>query len=283
MNSYNGLNGETASQTPGGQPCEQYANMATPQMIHVMQSGPTVYGSYHRKQSQGLGVCLIVVGALCIIFNAVAIGFFQPSSFIAYGIWGGILFIISGSFGTSASKYSSKCRVVTFMVMCILSACSAAVSVILGAAAAAYSAYAFEALCASYDHRDYDYDSRSYYYMGHSCKDSFNVGIAMNALIAILSFIGGVAAIWGSAICCRVACCCSNTNRNFVPMPNNHQVITIPQHQMHVLQMTQQPYPGQVFVSNPQAGYPSQPMMYVAAPSYEVTPSASTMKSPITN
>jgi len=34
----------------------------------------------------------------------------------------------------------------------------------------------------------------------------------MAAMVAILAFIVGVASIWGSILCCKVACCCSTTS-----------------------------------------------------------------------
>jgi hypothetical protein len=271
--------GHTAIGQHGG----QYPGVETGQDVHMMQSRPQQYTNYRRKQSLGLGVLQIIVGVLCIIFNAVAFGFLPTFSTVAHGVWGGILFIITGSFGVSASKSPTKCKVITFMVLCIISACVSAVLVALGILGALFPA----GYCSRYN-------SYNGYYYGYSssnsneCNTSINVSIAMNSLVACLGLIEGIAAIWGSANGCKASCCCDNNNVNttatpvqFVTLPNGQQAIIIPQTQMYSVSVPQQSYPGQVFAAYPDGqGYPNQHMP-MAAPPYEASPSAPEVKTRI--
>jgi len=42
---------------------------------------------------------------------------------------------------------------------------------------------------------------------------TYKFHIAMEAMQAILAFIVGIASIWGSVLCCKVACCCNTTGQ----------------------------------------------------------------------
>jgi len=259
-------------QEHGGQQNQQYPQLMNGQMVQVVHHrGPIVYQNYRSKQSQVLGVVLIIAGVLCIIFNAVAMGFLSGSSVIAYGIWGGVIFIITGSFGTSTAKYATKCKIITFLVLCIISACISAAVVILGALSAAIDYYYGEIHCNS-GNNGYYYSRNSY--NGRSsdshCLTFFNVQVAMNSLIAILGLIGGIAAIWGSVICCKVWCCCRNYNENYMTTSGNQLVIVIPQQQgLGVPVQQQHAYTGQVNAAYPH-GYQPQPLMNNSATPYDM-------------
>jgi len=232
--------GPTAqSQTVGpvsGQPMQVFVYARPP---------PIVYGNYGSKASLALGVIQIIVGVLSIIFNSVGLAYVISFYVGAYGLWGGILFIITGAFGISASKYRTRCKVNAFMVLCIISASVTPVLIVCGIFGATYSARnAFENcnLSGSY----YYYDDWS------SCE----IAVAMESLLVIMGFIEGIVAIWGAAICCKAACCCNSTSDQvmmpgqYVTVQGNQPMIIVPQQNGQQMSFAQQGYPPQ---------YPDQP------------------------
>ena len=63
---------------------------AYPQVVPARY--PTrVYKDYPEKTSLGLGITQVLMGALCIIFQAVSIGFNSLSGYIGVGIWCGVM------------------------------------------------------------------------------------------------------------------------------------------------------------------------------------------------
>ena len=78
-----GGGGGAVMPAPSVQPL-QYGGYAGP------RSG-TVVPTYLSRQSMGLGVTLVVCGALAIIFNGVAIGVHDSLSYVGHGIWIGIM------------------------------------------------------------------------------------------------------------------------------------------------------------------------------------------------
>lgn len=189
--------------------------------------------NYKQRQSIGIGACQVLIGILCVIFNAVGLGFAWNSSngmYIGHGFWSGVFFIITGSLGMSAGRTKTRCKIIAFMTTCILSACCAtpllAISVI-GAVIATPIRY-------------YNCDSYSAYYTYYytSCNDTYGyrVVVAMQSLMAILALIEASLAIWGSAIGCRAVCCCTPvaTHGVIVPanyLPSNGQVMYVNQSQ----------------------------------------------------
>lgn len=172
----------------------------------------TTYGQYKHKQSMGLGVTLIIIGILCIIFNSVCIGLSAADydyynsfwSYIGHGIWCGAMFLITGGLGVGAGAKKTKCLIVSFMVMCIL---SATITISLLTIAIIGACLADE--CHYYYGYGYGYP---YYYPPCEKMSSYEVIVAMEAMMAILGFIAGVICIWGSAICCCSGVCCCNSH-----------------------------------------------------------------------
>jgi len=216
------------------------------QVVTVAQS-PRVYNSYASKQSLGLGITQVLAGIFCVVFNAVAIAFGALVSPASIGIWGGIMFILSGAFGISAAKCRTKCKVVTFMVLSIMSAAITLplfICSIIGAIIDGYNFY-----CYTY----YYYG----YYSSNSCPNTRNVAVAMNSLLTILAFVEAVAAIWGSVICCKAACCCNSTENVAVPI----QYATMQGQQVIIIQQPQLNYGGQLVAYPAPAGYTTQPII----------------------
>jgi len=191
----------------------------------------------------------------------VAIIFNSDVSLISHGIWGGIIFIVAGSLGVSAAKSPTACHIMAFMVLCIISACVSAVVISMGV----FGDFVSLLLYNCGDPRNGpNYDMTR-------CQSIFNIRIAMNSLIAILGLIGGIAAIWGSVICCKVWCCCRNYRGNtapapmqFMSMPGNQKCNCGPQKQMSSAPFQQQPFQGQIHSTYSQ-GYSHQSVINTAA------------------
>jgi len=226
----------------------------------MMQSHIAVYDSYRRKESLGLGVLQIVVGALCIIFNSLAIGFW-PFDFgtatLSYGFWGGAVYIVTGAVGVSAAKYATHCKVLTFMVMCVITPCVSIAVFTL-------------AVIAARDSHIFPYGEQC---SGMPCTVLNNIGISMNSAIACLSVIATTVAIWCFVNCCMVLGCCTNSNLNFSTVPEKQNIFSLPQQQMLSVPLSQQSYPGQILIAYPQ-GYPSQQMINIPAPPYQANTNA---------
>jgi len=228
-----------------------------PVQMYAYNSPPVVYGNYNSKQSMGLGVTQVVVGVICIVINAIGIAFGSLLAVVSIGIWGGIMFIISGSFGISAAKWRTKCKVIAFMVLCIISAAITVPLFICAVMGAALDGY-YENCYSLY----YNYYRRSY-----NCQEISHVAVAMNAVLASLAIVQAIAAIWGSAICCKAACCCKYNNSQVVaPIQfatiQGQQVIIIPQSQLNL--------GGQMMTYAP-PDYSTQQVLSASGPPYQIS------------
>lgn len=222
------------------------------------------YDRYQHKQSIGLGVTLIIIGILCIIFNGVCIGAtvthydYSGLAYVGHGIWCGIMFIITGGLGVGAGIKKTRCLIVSFMVMCILSATITISLLTIGIVGA----------CDASTHCDYNYDygynyGYPYYYPPCEQMSGYNVIVAMESLMAISGFIAGFIAIWGSALCCGSGvCCCSRPPTQFIAQqpayfPNNGQVVYLNQSQTgQYIYLPQSPYSQGMMAPPYVANYP---------------------------
>jgi len=194
----------------------------------------------------GLGITQLFVGVLCIIFNSVGINFGAQISVGSIGIWGGILFIINGAFGMSAAKSGTKCKIITFMVLSIISAGITVPLFICAVIGAVIDDSYFS--CYRYNYNTYNYDRPS------NCLYIQNVAIAMNSLLAILAIIEAIAATWGSAICCKAVCCCSTIGNQQMLAPIQYATIQ----GQPVIIIPQMNFGGQTVVNYPPQGHPVQ-------------------------
>lgn len=217
-------------------------------MVHVPPAAHIE--KYRYRQSIGTGLCQVLVGILCIIFNAVGLGFSYPYSrgslYVGHGFWIGILFIIAGALGVSAGQTKLRCKIIAYTTISILSACGAGIMFAIAVPGAV------TLVPGVYDCRQYSMYPYNYY--GSACVDtnSYRVALAMHVLIAILAVTEAVLAIWGSAIGCRVVCYCGPAATQGVAvsipasyLPGNGQV-------MYISQVHGTPY-----VYNPSLPYPS--------------------------
>jgi len=230
-------------------------------------SQPTVYKSYHNYHSMGLGITQIILGVLCIAFNIAAIAVGARFSVASIGIWGGLMFIICGSFGISASKLHTKCMIVTFLVLCIISVVITIplfIVSVIGAVDIEYNQ------CWWYP----DHDNNDYW--EYYCRPTRDAALAMNCMLAVLAVVVAATCICGSVICCKATCCC-NTNKNMqqqqqqqtaslptqcVTMQGGQPMLIVPQPRLN--------YGGQVVYVQ---GYPAaqhQQILTVPAPPYQI-------------
>jgi hypothetical protein len=227
-----------------------------PLQMYAYPKPATVYGSYLSKRSRSLGIAHITIGALCIVFNAVGIGFDAILSVASIGIWGGILFIVTGAFGISAAKLRTKCKITTFMVLCIVSAAvtiALFVCAVMGATIQGNEGY-YSYICRSY----YYYD----YYYSNACR---NVAIAMNSLLAILAVAAAIPAIWGSVLCCKVYGCCKASETQIMMSQEQYAGMSGGQ-PMIIIPLSQINFGGQMVAYAP--GYSAQQTGSTSAPPY---------------
>jgi hypothetical protein len=149
------------------------------------------YEKYLSKQSHGLGITQVIVGVLYGLLNII-VTIIIPATITSMGMWGPatILFIISGAFGISASKLRTKCKIVTFMVLSII---SAVVAILLLAGAIAGFVIAANSTIAEH-------------------SDVFTFVISVNFVTTILTLTEAVSCLWGSVLGCKVACCCKSND-----------------------------------------------------------------------
>ena len=90
--------------SPGAQPVGALPMqnvMILPQYVTAPPPS-TIWATYASKWSSALGVTQIVIGILCIVSNAVAMGAGSPVATTGHGIWGGCF--------VSDSPHCCSCR-----------------------------------------------------------------------------------------------------------------------------------------------------------------------------
>lgn len=192
-----------------------YVQPMPPQMMTTTAAAASTLNSYPARQSVGLGAAQIALGCLCFVFNGVALGVstyyyeFNVGA-IGHGFWSGAFFIVAGSIGIAAGMRKTKCKIISYMVMCILAACCTAVLLSFGIIGASVGGYGYGYGC----HGDYDsdyyyygYDYRYSYYYRPPCSN-YRMLAAMEGCMAVTAFIAAVLLIWGAALCCRARPCC---------------------------------------------------------------------------
>jgi multidrug transporter EmrE-like cation transporter len=165
------------------------------QVVILSSAVTDVIPAYNHKLSKVFSSCLIALGCLSILWNVLLIfnGFgFAP---IGYGIWSGIMIIISGSLGISVGEQRSRCKIIAFMVLCIITTTVCLVSFLIGTLGTV--------MC----------PNTSRYSMNCSKYDA-----VLNGLLAATVGLGAILAICGSALGCKATCCNSQPTEVGVPL-----------------------------------------------------------------
>ncbi|XP_030046137.1 membrane-spanning 4-domains subfamily A member 4A isoform X2 [Microcaecilia unicolor] len=176
---------------------------------------PEVLRKFFKGEPKALGVTQILIGfvqiILTIILLSVPIPFYSISAIVGVPIWGGVLFIISGSLSVAAKNRANTCLVKGSMVMNILSSIAALVGIILLSFDQSYTYYRYYSDC--------DYNLHGYYggsYDNYNCQMFRNaLGVAtkgIEGVLLVLMILELCISISTSAFGCNAVCCSSNSN-----------------------------------------------------------------------
>ena len=184
-------------------PTQNLGHAAPPPVI-VMVSTPAPVQQkipYDQRFSKKLMLALsriqLAMGILAIITQAIGLSTKRPDAhFAGAGIWCGIFFVLSGVFGSIASKKRSFGWIVTFMVFAILSAAFCLPLLIISSIGTAMSS--------------------SYHYRDTGLK------LPAFAIQVVISLIQAVAAITSAGMTCKAVCkCCGPKRESGVVYYNN--------------------------------------------------------------
>jgi hypothetical protein len=157
--------------------------------------------SYPSQQSHIIGTCLIVVGALSIVFNIIDIGMtldlenysdvsgLQSLGYIGHGIWCGTVFILTGCCGVGA-RGQRRSKIVLLTVLSVFGAIFAVIQFGISVAGAVLSA-----------NKGQDNYGCSTGSINPVCG-SVRTLIAMEALLCVLAIGAFVLSIWATVIGC---------------------------------------------------------------------------------
>jgi len=164
----------------------------TQPVIVIMQAPDTGISKEDRKEHYrktfpekavfGLSIFSIVAGLLSIILQVVLFCVGDYFEHIGQGVWCGIFFLLSGSFGAYAAKHPSPCSVINLMVFTILAACMCVPYIVLDGIGIGSHNY------------------RRRWSLG-------GTGMAIYSIMLILGVTTGIASIVLSALTCRTTCC----------------------------------------------------------------------------
>jgi len=173
---------------------QNMANPAPPVIIMVptpVQKPKIPYEQrFPKKTMLILSSIQLVMAALAIITQVVGLSTRYPEAhYVGTGIWCGILFGLSGMFGTIASLKPSFGMIVTFMIFAIISAVFCLPLLVISSMSTAWSGY------------------------GYRSRYGSDVKKAMFATQVAISLIQAIAAIASSAMTCKALCSCCRPKR----------------------------------------------------------------------
>lgn len=172
----------------------------------------------YRDMRNGLAKKLIVLGSAQIIFGVLSIvlesikqkvyldqgGGIFSFAFMKLGFCMGAIFIVTGSFGIVGGIRRIRWSVITFNIVSVVSASLAALLIIVCTSAAVEGFRQYE---------EYQARRHSNIYYRRENTDPYSKAqetvSMMEALLAAVAVLEGMAAIYSSVVCCTIgACCC---------------------------------------------------------------------------
>jgi hypothetical protein len=159
-----------------------------------------VYDDYSSGASYFLGALGIFLGIATVAWNIVAICYSNVyATAIGYGLWSGVIFVITGCFGIAAGKQNVSWRVITFMSLSLASIVCALVTMCLGIVdASTVSVGRINMACLGPGNSMQCLSDRS---------NAQKITIAMTSLLAAMGGLMAMVGVAGSCLGCRVACC----------------------------------------------------------------------------
>lgn len=152
----------------------------------------------------------MLIGIFCVIFNVVSLVMSSTMSsmrfaYVGHGFWCGTLFIVTGSIGVAAGHRKTKCKIVAYNVMSIISVVFTSgllVCGVLGAVLTSYEAINCNSYSSTNDENDFCY--------------RVQVVVTMESFLAVFAVIEAILFILTSCICCKhggCGNCCSDVDR----------------------------------------------------------------------
>ncbi|CAH1773035.1 unnamed protein product [Owenia fusiformis] len=159
---------------------------------------------YNRRRSIWLGYLMIIFGIIAIAFGAAAIGLRSAGANHGAGIWCGLCFFtMTGVVGVFAGKRKLKWLIVTFLVMSIVTACVACVSLFIIASYGLVVDVHNFIIYSPNDNRVMCNFSWAYAVVSRHCKEN-EARIAMNVVLVFVSIVEGVLCVISAVTCSRV-------------------------------------------------------------------------------
>lgn len=175
--------------------------------------------AYYGRASKILGAVQLVAGLLSMALGVGAICTFASGYDIAYGIWAGFMFSLTGLFAICTNYHKNVCMVTTTMMLCVLSACLGVIQFSLGVVAAhddRQRAITGE-LSRDKTYLDYDiYYKRNdpfHYLYDRYCTETYGAFTwelawgPVDVLLLLVGILESFVAIATAIVCCRSTCC----------------------------------------------------------------------------
>jgi hypothetical protein len=176
-----------------------------------------LHENYSRTTNSVLGVIQILCGLLSMALGVGAICTWASGYYIAYGIWCGFMFTVTGGICIGAARHQNACLILTNLVLSIICVCLGFIQMSLGIVAAAHDAPGNRADIVSGVYAANYLDWDIYYTQNNPlvylCAGQ-NTGInwkgswgPVDILLLITGFIEAVFAIVAAVLCSLAVCC----------------------------------------------------------------------------
>lgn len=172
---------------------------------------------YSLWGNSALGVLQILCGLMSMALGVGAICTSASGYYIAYGIWCGFVFTLSGGICIGAARHKNSCMIMSNMTLAIVSACLGAIQFSLGVVAAENDApnrrRGVEGRTNQYYNLYYDIYYTKNYPIDYLCArqanrlDWVHAWGPVDILLLITGFIELVIATIAAILCCQVVCC----------------------------------------------------------------------------
>lgn len=162
-----------------------------------------------------LGVIQILMGLLSMALGVGAICTISSGYYIAYGIWCGFMFTVTGGICIGSAIRKSGCMVFSTMTLSIICACLATIQFSLGIVAADNDSVSKRSGALNYEINIPEYDiyaekNNPFYYYCTGPNESFNWSNSwgpVDVLLLLAGFIELVATVSVAILGCHAACC----------------------------------------------------------------------------